>query len=277
MAKDRIKKDKKRKQRRERRVKKSTTSLDGLLSYLSRSEPTIAQQSDIKVSKERAGVDAYDTLHSIIKSQQLMSANYMANLERMAFKTEISEQLKKQGEAVDIQLKKQGEVVGSVVETAVEEIKRGYKKKTPQEKILERQSQIEWQLRRGEKKDPELIKKYEQDIQKYQGIIETRNLYIPPVESSPVSLLSKSKVAVGGVEPSSKMYISSAQPSDVTLPSQDPTSFLSREFLGKKLYEEWSSIILPKSNIEVVDKAKSAFQSTDNTSSSGSATLPKKK
>ena len=92
VRKDKKKKDKKRKQRRERKGK-LPSSVEALLGYLGGGGPTPAPQSEMK-GKERAGYDAYDTLHSIIKAQQIQSAGYMANLEKIAFKTEIQKELK---------------------------------------------------------------------------------------------------------------------------------------------------------------------------------------
>ena len=95
--KEKKRKDKKRRQRTREKKGVLPSSVQALLGYLGGGGPGPATQGDTK-PRERAGVDAYDTLHQIIKSQQMMSANYMGNLERMAFKTEITTQLKQQGE-----------------------------------------------------------------------------------------------------------------------------------------------------------------------------------
>ena len=103
-------KDKKRRQRTREKKGVLPSSVQALLGYLGGGGPGPATQGDTK-PRERAGVDSFDTLHQIIKSQQMMSAGYMANLEKIAYKTEMSEQLKKQGEEnkrqIDDNLKKQ--------------------------------------------------------------------------------------------------------------------------------------------------------------------------
>jgi hypothetical protein len=142
--KDKKRKDKKRKHR---AAKKGVlpSSVQALLGYLGGGGPGPATQGDTRV-KERAGVDAYDTLHSIIKSQQMMSANYMANLERMAFKTDITNELKKQGsenaealkqtkQSVGQALEQTKKSVGQAVKVAVEKVGRTNTKKTPEEKL----------------------------------------------------------------------------------------------------------------------------------------------
>jgi hypothetical protein len=144
--------------------------------------------------KERAGYDAYDTLHSIIKSQQIQSASYMANLERMAFKTEIGEQLKKQGE----ESKKALAEASQATKAEVEKLARTYTKKSPEEKIADYQGQIEWHMRRGDKGNPEAIAAAERGIKKYQGILEFRQSTMPPAVGVTPSLQSPSVKAGGG-------------------------------------------------------------------------------
>jgi hypothetical protein len=217
--KEKKRKDKKRRQRRERKGK-LPSSVEALLGYLGGGGPSPAQQGDTK-PRERAGVDAYDTLHQIIKSQQMMSANYMANLERMAFKTEIQKELKQQGDESKRALEQTREEVGKAVETAVERV--GRRKKTEAEKIAERQSQIAWQMRKKGGGDQELIKKYNDDIKRYEGIAEYKQSIIPPalgaVPSERVSQTGMASGGGGGV----KMTVAQAAGTS-KLPAVDPNT-----------------------------------------------------
>ena len=197
--KEKKRKDKKSKQRRERKGK-LPSSVEALLGYLGGGGPSPAPQGDTRV-RERAGVDGYDTLHQIIKSQQMMSANYMANLERMAFKTEITEQLKKQGEESKNALQ--------ATKAEVEKIARGYVKKSPEEKIADYKGQIEWQLKRGEKKNRDAIAAAQKSIQKYQDILDFRQSTMPPAASMSPSTQSPS-VKAGGSVAGAKIAVSVA-------------------------------------------------------------------
>lgn len=190
--KDKKQKDKKRRQRRERKSK-LPSSVEALLGYLGKTETTIAPQSNTK-PRERAGVDAYDTLHSIIKSQQIQSASYMSNLEKMAFRTEMGEQLKKLGKENKQALAE----ASQATKAEVEKLARTYTKKSPEEKIADYQGQIEWHMRRGEKGNPEAIAAAERGIKKYQGIMEFRQSTMPPAVGVTPSLQSPSVKAGGG-------------------------------------------------------------------------------
>lgn len=215
------KKDKKRKQKKVRGKRGVLpSSVQALLGYLGSGGPAPALQGDTKL-RERAGIDAYDTLHQIIKSQQMMSANYMANLERMAFKNEITDQLKKQGE----ESKKE---VGKVIESAVEKATRTYVKRSPEEKIAERQKQIEFQIRKGTGANQETISKYEADIRRYQGLLDyRRENYAPnlslsdnqeanlPSASGSTTLLGQFRPSVGGGGESVRTSVAQAQSSSV--------------------------------------------------------------
>ena len=217
--KEKKRKDKKRRQRRERKSK-LPSSVEALLGYLGKTETTISSQGGGRT--ERAGVDAYDTLHQIIKSQQMMSANYMANLERMAFKTEITEQLKKQGE----ESKKALSEATQATKAEVEKIARAYVKKSPEDKIAEYQSQIEWHIRRGEKGSAETIAAAEKGIKKYQGILEFRQSSMAPALGVAPSLKTPN-VRAGGEAEGVKFSVSPAQTSSQSLPAIDPLQGMS--------------------------------------------------
>jgi hypothetical protein len=206
--KEKKRKDKKRRQRRERKSK-LPSSVEALLGYLGKTETTISSQGGGRT--ERAGVDAYDTLHQIIKSQQMMSANYMQNLQNVAF----AEQLQKQKEESQKQLRE--------TKDEVEKLARGYNKKSPEDKIAEKRAQIEWHMKRGEKGNSDTIAAAQKAIQKYQGILEFResqSTMAPAVGMSP-SLQSPS-VKVGGAAGGAKFSVSPAQNSSQSLPAIDP-------------------------------------------------------
>jgi len=102
--------DKKRKNKKQRRKNvegappgsskkgKLPSSVQALLGYLGGGGPSPMYQQPVNLQRERAGVDSIETLSQIIRQQNLMNASYMQNMERLAFKNEIQDQLKKQGE-----------------------------------------------------------------------------------------------------------------------------------------------------------------------------------
>ena len=169
------KKDKK-KETRKRATKRGVlpSSVQALLGYLGGGGPGPAPQGDTK--RERAGVDAYDTLHQIIKSQQMMSANYMANLERMAFKNEISDQLKKQGE----ESKK-------VLEETKAEV-RQYTKSSTEDKLKKTDDKILRQLSLKAGPNQSKLELLESDKKRYQGMLQFESgmsgrVALPPAPS----------------------------------------------------------------------------------------------
>jgi hypothetical protein len=108
------KQKKTKKQRRNARSKRETSkrgqlpsSVQALLGYLG---PTpMYQQPVSSLQKERAGVDSNETLSQIIRQQNLMNVSYMQNMEKLAFKNEMQEQLKKQGEKNQEEIKQQSQ------------------------------------------------------------------------------------------------------------------------------------------------------------------------
>ena len=246
--KDKKKRDKKRRQRRERKKGPAATAIDSVVGYLTRSETTMSLQGN--KPKERAGVDAYDTLHSIIKSQQMQSASYITNLERMAFKTEFKSEI---GE----QLKKQGQENQQALANVVEKV--GRRKRTEEEKILERQSQIAWQMKRGDAGDKDLIAQYEKDIRKYKAVVEMKQSFMPPaVGQSPITGFTPK---VGGGQGGASFAIASAQSTTQMLSSIDP---LQNVAVGG------GAVAKKPSNTDVVSSALQQFQNPqDNPSTSG--------
>lgn len=179
------KKDKKRRQKK-RAGKRGVlpSSVQALLGYFSLGGPSPAPQGDTKI-RERAGVDAYDTLHQIIKSQQLMSANYMANLERMAFKNEITDQLKKQGE--------ESKKVLEETKQEVEKTVRQYTKSSTEDKLQKTEKKILRQLSLKDGPNPEKMASLESDKQRYQGMLQFESGM-----SASVALPKAPSVSAGG-------------------------------------------------------------------------------
>lgn len=253
--KDKKKRDKKRRERRQRKKGPAATAIDSVVGYLTRSETTMSLQGN--KPKERAGVDAYDTLHSIIKSQQMQSASYITNLERMAFKTEfkseIGEQLKKQGRE-NLQAL---EETKKAVDTAVEKV--GRRKRTEEEKIAERQSQIAWQMRRGELGDKDLIAQYEKDIRKYQSVVEMKQSFMAPaIGQSPITGFTPQ---AGGGQGGASFAVAPAPSTTQMLSSKDPL---------QNLAVGGGAAAKKPSNTDVVSGALQHFQNPkDNPSTSG--------
>lgn len=156
--KEKKRKDKKRRQRRERKSK-LPSSVEALLGYLGGGGPGPAIQGDTK-PRERAGVDAYDTLHQIIKSQQMQNANYMANLERMAFQKDITNQLKKQGE----------ESMKALEETKAEV--RQYTRSSTEAQIEKINRKIAYQLRLKAGPNAEMLERLQADKKRYEGMLQ---------------------------------------------------------------------------------------------------------
>ncbi len=259
MVKDKKKRDKKRKQRRERRGK-LPSSVEALLGYLGGGGPGPALQGDSK-PKERAGVDAYDTLHQIIKSQQMQNANYMANLERMAFKTEITNQLKQQGEESKKVLEETKAEVAQV---------RQYTRKSTEEQLEKINNKIAYQMRLKAGANPEKLVKLEADKRRLEGLI----VYQSPLQAMPnpqagipvavgiAPAQTSSSVRAGGTVSGGKVSIDTAQGTSV-LPAIDPNLSLLSSKMG------------PLSPAPTVSKAKElegglgAFQNFDLQVSSG--------
>ena len=253
------KSDRKRRQRRERKGK-LPSSVEALLGYLGGGGPTPAPQSDMK-GKERAGYDAYDTLHSIIKSQQIQSAGYMANLEKIAFRTEIGEQLKKQGQENQQALEETRKEVGKAVENVVEKV--GRKKRSEEEKIAERQSQIAWQMRKRDGGDPDVIARYRDDIKRYEGIMEFKQSIMPPASSVAPSERSAEVARAGGGSGGVRMNVTPATATS-SLPSFDPNIFSYGAIAGQM------GILSPSrlQRTAEVNQAMAGFGYSDDTSSS---------
>ena len=233
--KEKKRKDKKRRQRTREKKGVLPSSVQALLGYLGGGGPGPATQGDTK-PRERAGVDAYDTLHQIIKSQQMMSANYMGNLERMAFKTEITTQLEKQGKENLQMLEQTKKDVGLAVEVAVEKSARN--KKTPEEKLRSVMGQMKYAERipAEQRNDSWRIKNedFQRKAGKYQAEINIDKAYSlslqrePPADVklpvAPKSQTGRSSSVPrgGGAVVSNRMSLDTAPIGNVKLSAIDP-------------------------------------------------------
>lgn len=255
--KEKKRKDKKRRQRRERKSK-LPSSVEALLGYLGGGGPTPAPQGDTK-PRERAGVDAYDTLHQIIKSQQMQSANYMANLERMAFKTEITNQLKQQGEESKKVLEETKAEVAQV---------RQYTRKSTEEQLDKINSKIAYQMRLRAGANQEKLAQLEADKRRLEGIISYQNPTLAqpnpqaglPSAVGMAPIQTAATVRAGG-EGGFKASIASAKGTSA-LPAVDP----SLRFIATKM---GTLSPAPVSKNQEIEGGLEAFQNFDLQVSSG--------
>ena len=189
-------KDKKNRQqaresRREKRGK-LPPSVEALLQYLGGGGPAPAPQGDVKV-KERAGVDNIDTLSQIIKQQQIQNASYMQNLQQVAFRSDIQQQLTTQDEKLRKQKRENLQAFEDVQTNIIQETKatveaavRQYTFKPMDEKIEKVKKSILFEQRRKkEKPNPEKLAKLNQELSRLKGLKEQEEIlgvsnYQPP-------------------------------------------------------------------------------------------------
>ena len=215
MSSDKKEKKQKRKDKRRRqaREKRGTLppSVQALLGYFGGGGPTPAPQSDVKV-RERAGVDNIDTLSQIIRQQQVQSASYMQNLQNMAFRNDMTNQLQAQSTRLEQQTSTQIKGVVDVVEETRAEVEkvRQYNRQSSEQKINKVQAQIAYQLRLKTGVNPEKMAQFEAKLKRYEGLSEFENRnkelkvpsYIPPagaVTQKDMSLPKAPAQAGGGV------------------------------------------------------------------------------
>ena len=257
-------KDKKRRQRTREKKGVLPSSVQALLGYLGGGGPGPTAQGDIK-PRERAGVDSFDTLHQIIKSQQMMSAGYMANLEKIAYKTELSEQLKKQGEENKRQID--------------DTLKQTTQISKVSQKIGKVGSQILWHmnLKNPTASQQENLLVLQEKLQKYEGQFEFAdkiNSYQNPTLAQPdpqariptASSIAPSRAGRsssvprgGGADVSNTMWIAQAPVGNPILPYIDPRQGMS---LGG------GGALKAPSKTQEVQAGLSEFQYSDDTASS---------
>jgi len=180
MSSDKKEKKQKRKDKRRRqaREKRGTLppSVQALLGYFGGGGPTPAPQSDVKV-RERAGVDNIDTLSQIIRQQQVQSASYMQNLQNMAFKNDMTNQLKEQSTRLEQQTSTQIKGVVDVVEKTRAEVEkvRQYNRQSSEEKIKKTEAQIAYQLKLKTGPNQDKIAELQANLKRYKGLSDFEN------------------------------------------------------------------------------------------------------
>jgi hypothetical protein len=258
MSSDKKQKKQKRlnRKRREQARGKLPASVEALLQYLGGGGPAPAPQGDLKV-KERAGVDNIDTLSQIIKQQQIQSASYMQNLQQIAFKSEIQQQLNTQ----DAKLKKQSqeskkaiEETQAIIKTETEEVKqavRQYTFKTMDEKIdkVKRQIMHESSMKKRQPSE-EKLELLNQELSRLEALKVQQHqlgisMYQPPSGTAKQTTVSIPQAPVqmilSGVEVS-EPQATSAQPSQAfsfetapttsTLSALDINALSTSQFIG---------------------------------------------
>ena len=218
-------KDKRRKQAREKRGT-LPPSVQALLGYLGGGGPTPAPQSDVKV-RERAGIDNIDTLSQIIKQQQIQSASYMQNLQYMAHKNEVNNQLKEQSTRLEERTSSQIKGVVDVVEQTRVEVEkaRQYKLKSTEEKIKNTEAQIAYQLKLKAGPNKDRIAELQATLTRYNGLSEFENRgkelkvpsYNPPAGAVPQKDMSLPKApaqAGGGVATKRTLSVARERPQE---------------------------------------------------------------
>jgi len=208
-------KDKKSRQRAREKRGKLPPSVEALLQYLGGGGPAPAPQGDLKV-KERAGVDNIDTLSQIIKQQQIQNASYMQNLQQMAWRTDVQQQLTKQDEKLTKQKQENIQAFEDVQTNIIQETKatvdaavRKYTFKPMDEKIEKvKKSILHEQRKKKEKPNPEKLEKLRQDLLRLEGLQHQEEVlgvssYQPPLgaQTSTQAVISKAPTmrAGGGI------------------------------------------------------------------------------
>ncbi len=177
--------DKKQKKNKKQRRKAETSkrgalpsSVQALLGYLGGGGPTPMYQQPVSLQRERAGVDSIETLSQIIRQQNLMNVSYMQNMERLAFKNEIQDQLKKQGEEQKKEIKEAREEQKQEISKVVVQTQEAIQETT--EKSLQQQRtslmrKIAYQRKKDNSK-PEKIQSLEEQLGIIDGSIRNKSL-----------------------------------------------------------------------------------------------------
>ena len=182
--------DKKRKNKKQRRKNvegappgsskkgKLPSSVQALLGYLGGGGPSPMYQQPVNLQRERAGVDSIETLSQIIRQQNLMNVSYMQNMERLAFKNEIQDQLKKQGEEQKKEIKEAREEQKQEISRVVVQTQEAIQETT--EKSLQQQRtslmrKIAYERKKVNSK-PEKIQSLEEQLGIIDGSIRNKSL-----------------------------------------------------------------------------------------------------
>jgi G3E family GTPase len=156
------------------------SSVQALLGYLGGGGPTPMYQQPVNLQKERAGVDSIETLSQIIRQQNLMNVSYMQNMEKLAFRNEMQEQLKKQGEEQKKEIKEareeQKQEISKVVVRTQEATKEAIQVSTERNLDQERRSIMRSIKYYRSRSKPEKAKFLEEQLEIIEGSMRTKSL-----------------------------------------------------------------------------------------------------
>jgi hypothetical protein len=137
-------------------------------------------QQPVHLQKERAGVDSIETLSQIIRQQNLMNVSYMQNMEKLAFKNEMQEQLKKQGEEQKKEIKQareeQKQEISKVVVQTQEAAREAIQVSTERNLDQERKSLMRSLSYYRSKNKPDKVKFLQEQLEVIDGSIRNKSL-----------------------------------------------------------------------------------------------------
>jgi G3E family GTPase len=179
--------DKKQKKNKKQRRKAETSkrgqlpsSVQALLGYLGGGGPTPMFQQPVSLQRERAGVDSIETLSQIIRQQNLMNVSYMQNMEKLAFKNEMQEQLKKQGEEQKKELKEareeQKQEINKVVVQTQEAAREAIQVSTERNLDQERKSVMRSLKYYKSKNKPDKVEFMQEQLRIIEGSMRNKSL-----------------------------------------------------------------------------------------------------
>lgn len=179
--------DKKQKKNKKQRRKAETlkrgqlpSSVQALLGYLGGGGPTPMYQQPVSLQRERAGVDSIETLSQIIRQQNLMNVSYMQNMEKLAFKNEMQEQLKKQGEEQKKELKEareeQKQEINKVVVQTQEAAREAIQVSTERNLDQERKSLMRSLNYYKSKNKPDKVELLQEQLRIIEGSMRNKSL-----------------------------------------------------------------------------------------------------
>ncbi len=180
------KKQKKNKKQRRKAVGETSkrgvlpSSVQALLGYLGGGGPTPMFQQPVHLQRERAGVDSIETLSQIIRQQNLMNVSYMQNMEKLAFRNEMQEQLKKQGEEQKKEIKEareeQKQEINKVVVQTQEAAREAIQVSTERNLDQERKSLMRSLNYYRSKNKPDKVKFLQEQLEVIDGSIRNKSL-----------------------------------------------------------------------------------------------------
>ncbi len=179
--------DKKQKKNKKQRRKAETSkrgalpsSVQALLGYLGGGGPTPMYQQPVSLQRERAGVDSIETLSQIIRQQNLMNVSYMQNMEKLAFRNEMQEQLKKQGEEQKKEIKEareeQKQEISKVVVQTQEAAREAIQVSTERNLDQERKSLMRSVSYYRSKNKPDKVEFMQEQLRIIEGSMRNKSL-----------------------------------------------------------------------------------------------------